>query len=131
MYAGSYGLPGQFSHFHPKGPESAPRLSTYLFGSPDKHGVHLCSRGVVVPPAREDVCLGVVRGFREVERRKVGAAWLWREGGPFGKRESVGRAQEGERVIIYFVGGGYVFVLSITLFFLMEGCRLIEFFFYV
>lgn len=69
----------------------------------------MCSQGVILPPASRKVCVGVLAdGFGTVARKEVQATWLYREGeeGP-----SMGpQASEGERLIIYFVGGGYVCV---------------------
>lgn len=69
----------------------------------------MCSQGVILPPASRKVCVGMLAdGFGTVVRKEVQATWLYREGeeGP-----SMGhRASEGERLIIYFVGGGYVCV---------------------
>lgn len=94
--------------------KAAPALSTLLFSGRDKSGAHLRSVPIVVPPAPEAACYGVVAdGFGgQVVRGEVGATWLWRE---WAATESNGKetrsgtgdelAKADEKVLIYFVGG--------------------------
>lgn len=94
--------------------KAAPALSALLFSGRDTSGAHLRSAPIVVPPAPEAACYGVVAdGFGgQVVRGEVGATWLWRE---WAAAESNGKearsgtgdglAKADEKVLIYFVGG--------------------------
>ncbi|KAL7409294.1 Alpha/Beta hydrolase protein [Mrakia frigida] len=87
-----------------KAREEGPRLSLWLFG---KKGVKV--KGVEIQEAEEEWCRGVVKdGFGgKVRRRRVGGSWVWREND--GREiEGDGKAKEGEKVVMYCVGGGYV-----------------------
>ncbi|CDZ98133.1 Arylacetamide deacetylase [Phaffia rhodozyma] len=96
------------------------RLSVYLFGSPNDQSVYIESEKLVIPPAKDQACLGVLKnGFGDgteagdghVKRKEVVTSWLWREGGEFGigkESRKIGMASEDEKVLVYFVGGGYV-----------------------
>jgi hypothetical protein len=81
---------------------AVPRFSAYLFAGPDEDGLHLLSQGILLEPAPESACVGVVKtGFGRVQRRAVPATWLWKHRSD----NELGRARPGERVILYFVGG--------------------------
>jgi hypothetical protein len=87
-----------------------PRLTTWLLTGPDGHGRSIKSSPVIIEPAREADCLGVMKdGFGRVRKGKVGGDWLWVEGEGRKMTQGAGRADEpakqGERVILYFVGG--------------------------
>lgn len=87
---------------------AAPKLSELLFSGPDDDGRRLHSAGVIIGPAPEEACVGVVRdGLRLVERRDVAATWLWRTGAGRASDTTAGtgKAAPGERAILYFVGG--------------------------
>lgn len=84
-----------------KAREEGPRLSLWLFG---KKGAKV--KGVEIQEAEEEWCRGVVKdGFGgKVRRRRVGGSWVWREND--GREiEGDGKAKEGEKVVMYCVGG--------------------------